>query len=205
MAPAAVTPKGAKTRTFILQSAAALFAERGFADATMAELIARTGLTKGAFYFHFASKEQLALAVLEHKQGQSFDTVRERVLHEPTAVDQIRALGSAVARLHRDDPSAFSVSRLSRDLARAPGVAAIVRDHTRAWIAFVAELIGRAQAEGSVAASVDPQLVATMLVAMTDGLKELSEALDPPGRARRGYERRMESAVALIEALLLGA
>ncbi|MBV8930657.1 MAG: helix-turn-helix transcriptional regulator, partial [Mycobacteriaceae bacterium] len=70
MPPAAVTPKGAATRAALLQVAAEVFAERGYAETTMAELITRSGLTKGAFYFHFASKEQLALAVIDEKQSQ---------------------------------------------------------------------------------------------------------------------------------------
>ena len=61
----AVTPKGAATRAFLLQVAAEVFAERGYVETTMAELIARSGLTKGAFYFHFSSKDQLALAVVD--------------------------------------------------------------------------------------------------------------------------------------------
>jgi AcrR family transcriptional regulator len=199
----AVTPKGAATRAFILQTAAAVFAERGYAETTMAQLIERSGLTKGAFYFHFPSKEQLALSVLEEKQGQWFAAIRDRALAEPTAAQQLRALGPAVARLHRDDPSAFSVSRLSRDLSRVPGVAAIVRSHTRAWIEFVADVITRAQAEGAVPSGVDPQATAVVLVAMTDGLKDISDVLDPPARARRGYERRMRDASSLVELLLV--
>ncbi len=73
--------------------AAAVFAERGYTDTTLAELIARSGLTKGAFYFHFASKEQLALAVLEEKQRQWLEFVRQRALDKPRAIDQLRALG----------------------------------------------------------------------------------------------------------------
>ena len=199
----AVTPKGAATRAFILETAATVFAERGFADTTMAELIARSGLTKGAFYFHFESKEQLALTVLEAKQEHWFTTVHDRVAAEATAADQLRALGPAVAKLHRDDPSAFSASRLSRDLARIPGVAPLVRAHTREWIEFVAEIIARAQADGDARADLDPTTTAELLVAMTDGLKDLSDVLDPPTRARRAYERRMETASALVQTLLL--
>ena len=79
MSSPAVTPKGAATRAFLLQIAAELFAERGYAETTMAQLIARSGLTKGAFYFHFSSKEQLALAVIEEKQRQWIDSVVQAI------------------------------------------------------------------------------------------------------------------------------
>src|SRR5690349_22714085 len=105
--PAQDTTKGHATRAFILQSAAEAFAERGYTDTTLAELIARSGLTKGAFYFHFASKEQLALAVLEEKQRQWLEFVRLRAFDKPRAIDQLRALGPALIRLHRQDPGAY--------------------------------------------------------------------------------------------------
>ncbi|BFV58291.1 ScbR family autoregulator-binding transcription factor [Kitasatospora sp. CMC57] len=53
------------TRQQILNAAAQVFAKRGYAAATMAEILTVAGLTKGAVYFHFASKEELALAVTE--------------------------------------------------------------------------------------------------------------------------------------------
>ena len=134
---AAVTPKGQATRASILQTAAAVFAERGYTDATLAELIARSGLTKGAFYFHFASKEQLALAVLEQKQRQWLEFVRLRALDKPRAIDQLRALGPALVRLHRQDPGAYSAQRLSRDLARIPELAGTIRAQMRRWIDLV--------------------------------------------------------------------
>src|SRR5262249_6164522 len=95
-APLPVTPKGPATRASIRQTAAEVFAERGYADTTFSELIARSGLTKGAFYFHFSSKEQLAFAVLEEKQRQWLELVSQRVLDKPRAIDQLRALGPAL-------------------------------------------------------------------------------------------------------------
>lgn len=200
MSSPAVTPKGAATRAFLLQTAAEVFAERGYAETTMAQLIARSGLTKGAFYFHFSSKEQLALAVIEEKQRQWIDSVLQAISAEPGAFDQLRAVASALVKVHRD-PSAFSVSRLTRDLARVAGVSAAVRDHMRTWVGLVAGLIRQAQAEGDLPEAVDADDLAAVLVATTDGLKDLGALIDNPSRARRAYERRMNTLVTLVDSL----
>ena len=199
--PKAVTPKGHATRASILQTAATVFAERGYTDTTLAELIARSGLTKGAFYFHFASKEQLALAVLEEKQRHWLEFVRQRALDKPKAIDQLLALGPALIRLHRQDPSAYSAQRLSRDLARLPGLAGPIRTQMRGWIDLVAGLIRAAQRDGDLPAHLDAAALAAILVAATDGLKDLSDILDPPSRARRGFEQRMQHLTELVETL----
>ncbi|HZA11846.1 helix-turn-helix domain-containing protein [Mycobacterium sp.] len=200
MSSAPVTPKGAATRAFLLQAAAEVFAERGYADTTMSELIARSGLTKGAFYFHFSSKEQLALAVIDEKQRQWVDAVQAVVSAEPRAVDQLREVAFALVRVHRDDPSAFSVSRLTRDLARVPDVDDLVRGHTRAWVGLLAGLIRQAQADGDIPRAIDAADLAALLVAATDGLKDLGGLIDAPSRARRAFERRMQILVTLVDA-----
>ncbi len=181
-----------------------MFAERGYVETTMAELIARSGLTKGAFYFHFSSKDQLALAVIEEKQRQWVDSVQAAISSESRAVDQFRAIPSALVRLHRDDPGAFSVSRLTRDLARAPDVTDTLRDHMRAWLGLLTGLIGQAQAEGDLPHTIDAGDLAAVLVAATDGLKDLGGLIDAPSRARRAFERRMDTLVALVDALRTG-
>jgi AcrR family transcriptional regulator len=200
--PAPVTPKGHATHASILQTAAEVFAERGYAETTLSELIARSGLTKGAFYFHFASKEQLALAVLEEKQRQWLELVGQRVLDKPAAIDQLRALGPALIKLHREDPGAYSAPRLSRDLARMPELAGIVRVQMRGWIDLVADIISRAKRDGDLPSQLDATALATILVAATDGLKDLSDILDPPNRAKRGFEQRMQRLSEIVEALI---
>jgi TetR/AcrR family transcriptional repressor of nem operon len=201
MSPAVVTRKGAATRTFLLQVAAEVFAERGYTEASMAELIKRSGLTKGAFYFHFSSKEQLALAVIDEKQRQWSDSVQAAIGAETRAIDQFRAVALALVRLHRQDPSAFSVSRLTRDLARVHDGADLVRDHMQAWVGLLAGLITQAQADGDLPRGVDADDLAAVLVAATDGLKDLGAVIDAPSRASRAFERRMKTVIALVDAL----
>jgi AcrR family transcriptional regulator len=181
-----------------------MFAERGYVETTMAELIARSGLTKGAFYFHFSSKDQLALAVIEEKQRQWVDSVQAAISAESRAVDQFRAIPTALVRLHRDDPSAFSVSRLTRDLAHVPEVTDTIRGHMRAWLGLLTDLISQAQADGDLLRTVDASDLAAVLVAATDGLKDLGGLIDAPSRARRAFERRMDTLVTLVDALKTG-
>src|SRR5438045_891072 len=63
--PGATSPRGRDTRHEILSVAKQLFSEFGYHHTGLSDIQAATGLTKGAFYHHFRSKEELALAVLE--------------------------------------------------------------------------------------------------------------------------------------------
>ena len=55
----------AQTRARLLDAAAQVYARRGFAGATLDEVAAEAGFTKGAVYGHFGSKENLLLALVE--------------------------------------------------------------------------------------------------------------------------------------------
>jgi AcrR family transcriptional regulator len=54
-----------KTKLHILQVAFKLFLQKSFKEVTMSEIVTKTGMSKGAFYHHFKSKEQLFIEVIE--------------------------------------------------------------------------------------------------------------------------------------------
>lgn len=54
----------------MLDAAAAVFAERGYAAATVSDILKAAGVTKGALYFHFDSKEALARGILQAQVAQ---------------------------------------------------------------------------------------------------------------------------------------
>ena len=54
-------------RAALLRAAAAVFAERGFQDASVEDIAHRAGYSKGAIYWHFESKDDLFLALLEER------------------------------------------------------------------------------------------------------------------------------------------
>lgn len=57
-----------RTRGRLVEAGAVLFDRRGYAGATLGEIASTAGVTKGALYFHFASKEDLARAVLDRAE-----------------------------------------------------------------------------------------------------------------------------------------
>jgi AcrR family transcriptional regulator len=55
-----------ETKEHIIVVSSQLFLQRSFKEVTMQEIVIKTGLSKGAFYHHFKSKEQLFMEVLEY-------------------------------------------------------------------------------------------------------------------------------------------
>ncbi|TDU02208.1 TetR family transcriptional regulator [Streptomyces sp. 846.5] len=59
-----------RTRGAIIAGAASTFGERGYVGAGVAEIVRRSGTARGALYFHFAAKEELAEVVVDACEAQ---------------------------------------------------------------------------------------------------------------------------------------
>jgi len=200
---APATAKGEATRAFLLRTAAQVFAERGYSGTALTDLIAASGLTKGAFYFYFQSKSALALAVLRDQQGRWLGQVGERVRSAGTAVEQFRALTPVMLELLAAEPGAWSMTRLTKDLSVDPATADEVSKPMGAWVEFVADIVRRGQADGDLRPGLDPHDVAVALVGAFDGLKSLTDVLDPGAQAAGAFSRRAEALLAMVEHGLL--
>ncbi len=64
--------KGEMTRNHILKTTRKLLVEKGFYNTAVSEIIEASGVKKGNLYYHFASKEELGLAVLEDARDEFF-------------------------------------------------------------------------------------------------------------------------------------
>ena len=65
------------TRSLLLDAAEEVFAEKGFTPATLDDIAGAAGYTKGAIYKHFATKEDLFLAVSDRYWRRYFDNFAE--------------------------------------------------------------------------------------------------------------------------------
>ena len=116
----------------ILDAAARLFRERGFADVSLAEIMQATGLTHGPFYNHFASKQALMSEAVAHASAQSLDRVARAA---PTEAGKSAYLAAYLSRAHRDDPGDGCVmAALACEIGREPSVKAAMTTHLKALI-----------------------------------------------------------------------
>src|SRR5690242_12738732 len=60
-----ISTRGDQTREQILQAARQLFANKGYHNTSVYDLFEESGITKGAFFHHWKSKEDLAITILE--------------------------------------------------------------------------------------------------------------------------------------------
>ena len=92
-----------RTRSHLLEAAGAVFARRGFAHASVDQVAAEAGYTKGAFYANFASKEELFLTLLEERFAERVAALDEVLATDEEPGDAARAGGEEFVRyLARD-------------------------------------------------------------------------------------------------------
>ncbi|GAA3522963.1 TetR family transcriptional regulator [Amycolatopsis ultiminotia] len=80
-----------ETRSRLLAAAARVFAERGYAAASVGEIVRAAGCSTGALYAHFRSKDEVFLALLDQAIPRWGDSYVEQVSTEPTLAGQLRA------------------------------------------------------------------------------------------------------------------
>ncbi len=179
--PPGATAKGASTRRHIIDTAAGIFADIGYDKARMSELVAATGMTKGAVYFHFDSKESLALAVLEAKHQAWISDVEHRLQAAPPGRARLAGLLPAMQALHREDPSTWVISKLTRNLTELPSTHQHAAALTGRWIELIATLIRDAQHRGECPGHIDAATTATILIGAFDGLKAIHDTVSTGG------------------------
>lgn len=156
-----------RTRRTILVAAASVFEERGYQAATISEILTTANVTKGALYFHFKSKEQLAEGVLAGQNSKL--AVPDRPCKTQELVD------TAMLHAHhlRTDPMVRAGARLALD-QRADGVDRTGPFHH--WTSIVTDLLGKARSQGELLPHVDPVETAEVLVGAFAGIQAMSQA-----------------------------
>lgn len=157
-----------RTRRAILEAAAMVFEKQGFQAATITDILKVAGVTKGALYFHFQSKEALAHGVLS-EQGSG-----PGLQPQPIKLQELIDAGSILAHRLRTDHLVRASVRLTLD-QQAHGL-----DRSgpfRHWSEVNGELLTVAQQRGELLPNVVISDTAELYVGAFAGLQMMSQIL----------------------------
>lgn len=103
-----------RTRRAILDAAAEVFGRQGYDGTALSDILEAAGVTKGALYFHFTSKRQVAEVVLEEEAAQ-WAGLASRAQQGAPGLQGLIDFSFAVARHIQGSPVAHAGVRLRRD------------------------------------------------------------------------------------------
>ncbi|MFF4120608.1 ScbR family autoregulator-binding transcription factor [Streptomyces sp. NPDC001714] len=157
--------RAVQTRESLLLAAAEVFDEFGYSGASISRILKRAGLTAGALYFHFQSKEDLARAVMNSQPETIVPLLDSRGLQR--LVD----ITLNWARRLQEDPLLRAGVRLTNEQASFG-----LQDATpyREWAGIMADCLRDAHERGELQAGVEPDEVGEFVVEACTGMQMFS-------------------------------
>lgn len=183
-----MTEKPADTRRLIVEAADRLFYEHGYGATSFADIAAATGLSRGNFYYHFRTKDQILNAVIDARAAGTRDMIAgwEADSHNPR--DRIRSFAHILVRnQHAIMAFGCPLGTLSDELAKldhpAKSAAAQLFLLFRSWLAGQFRALDCADESDALAVHVlmRSQGIATLATAFRDPAMVERELADLDG------------------------
>lgn len=170
--------RSAETRGMILDAAARLFANRGYGQTSVDSVIADAGLSKGAFYHHFVSKEALLAALLDDRQRRCAEQMQAAVTPASSLREAIdRLVAASFVTTEADADGVRLYFEFCLQATRDPAAQEVVAKSLAECRNVVAGMLKIAQ-PAAVRGDLDADAAATLLVSLFDGIA-LHRAISP--------------------------
>lgn len=159
-------------------------AKSGFEGLRTREVANAVGVNIATLHYYFPSKEDLIRAVI----GQAVARFQTTLAASGSAAERLRAHFQGLRRLLRQEPELFAVmGELMLRSARDPSLAQVIGKTDAYWQGTLRALIRDAQSEGTVPRTVDPEGMASVIVATLKGVYLLPVGAGPPA----GFEKAL--------------
>ncbi|MFD7957400.1 ScbR family autoregulator-binding transcription factor [Streptomyces ardesiacus] len=171
-----------QTRATIIGAAADLFDRHGYESTSLSEIVAHAGVTKGALYFHFAAKEDLAQAIMEIQCRTFRRLVRDLDGQGYSSLEALLRLTFGMTRLCEEEPVLRAGLRLA---TTGVPVRPPLRHPFTEWREIATSRLLNAVRQSDVHPDIDVDSVAHTLVCSVVGTRVVSGTLEPAGRQPR--------------------
>jgi AcrR family transcriptional regulator len=154
-------------RAQIVQAAIDTVAEVGYADASLARIAVRLGISKGVISYHFDGKDDLIAEIVTQVLQQARAYMQPRIEAQTTGPKMLRAYIESNLEFIRDNPNQL---RAILEIVRAAlaGAKSPFKGNRDAGVRILADLLARFQAAGDFRADFDPHTMAIAIRAVID-------------------------------------
>jgi AcrR family transcriptional regulator len=167
--------RAAHTRAQVLAAAAELFADRGYPHTSIAAIAEQAGMTKGAVYFHFRDKEDIAAEIVRELYGRWRVRVMEAHAAGLPPLETVQALLDICADKFFEDDVVKAGARLQAE--RSLSDATLPKPYVE-WISTLSTMLARACGAGQLREGVDAEAAAHALVSAFFGVQHVCDVLD---------------------------
>jgi AcrR family transcriptional regulator len=175
----------------ILERSAEIFNRKGYYGASLADIMQATGLEKGGIYNHFESKDDLALQAFDYAVELVRQEFQIAIKDKRDAIDRLRAIVGVYRAMPDGMPLAGGCPVLNTAIESDdthPGL----RDHARRamdeWREFIQRIVTKGIEREQVRPEVDPDEVASLLIATLEGAIMLTKLYDDTTHMKRAVE-----------------
>jgi AcrR family transcriptional regulator len=164
-------PTRAQTRARLLKAASKVFAERGYDRASLDDVAAAAGLTKGAVYSSFAGKDELFYALMAERIGERLALVAEAIDRQSTPETMTSDAGSQLVGLisSQADWHLLFIEFWARAV-RDPSLREDFARHRRAAREVIARFLEQQAAEVGVDLPAPADQLAVAVLALSNGI-----------------------------------
>lgn len=186
--------EAAATREQILDAALLVFGRKGYSAATLQDVAAEAGLTRGAVYWHFKGKAELYTALVGERCTRANEVFTEALSANAPPLEAIeRLLTRSIEVLEEDEGyrAVLSITLFKTELT--PELEAGFQQKTAAMrrlVDGIAGLVRKGIKAGQIDCAVDPRAAALAAVSLLNGAISLY-LMDPAMLGARTTVRRM--------------
>jgi TetR/AcrR family transcriptional regulator, fatty acid metabolism regulator protein len=158
-------------RAQIISAAIETIAEVGYAQASLARIADRLGISKGVIGYHFAGKDELIAEVAADVLARAEAFMRPRISAVSGGPDTLRAYIEAnLAFMGEYRDHLVAIVEIARNARRADGSSRVDLSALRAGAAGLARLLATFEAAGEFRADFDPVVMATAIRGTIDAI-----------------------------------
>jgi TetR/AcrR family transcriptional repressor of nem operon len=170
--------KGDDTRRHVLNTAMEILNTKGYAATSISDIIEATGVKKGNLYFHFASKEELAFAMIESARDE-YNLYLSRSMKGANPLAQLYSIFDAIYRFHKHKN--FTGGCLFGNMAlelsdTSPRFRKLIDSVFTGWMKMFRKLYLDAQGQGLIKKHFSANELAAHTVALLEGAVMLSRS-----------------------------